>query len=90
MRVRALHSAISRGTEALVQAGRVPPSEYERMRAPAMAGTFPFPVKYGYAGVGRVEAGDPASAGQNGVRAASASMRVQFRRGRRAVRCPKA
>jgi threonine dehydrogenase-like Zn-dependent dehydrogenase len=55
VRVRALHSAISRGTEALVQAGRVPESEYERMRAPAMAGTFPFPVKYGYAMVGRVE-----------------------------------
>jgi hypothetical protein len=55
VRVRALHSAISRGTESLVQAGRVPESEYERMRAPAMAGTFPFPVKYGYAMVGRVE-----------------------------------
>jgi hypothetical protein len=57
LRIRALHSAISRGTEALVQAGRVPDSEYERMRAPAMAGAFPFPVKYGYAAVGRVEAG---------------------------------
>jgi NADPH:quinone reductase-like Zn-dependent oxidoreductase len=55
VRVRALHSAISRGTEALVQAGRVPESEYERMRAPAMAGAFPFPVKYGYAMVGRIE-----------------------------------
>lgn len=57
LRIRALYSAISRGTEALVQAGRVPESEYERMRAPAMAGTFPFPVKYGYAMVGRVAAG---------------------------------
>jgi hypothetical protein len=57
LRVRALHSAISRGTEALVQAGRVPVSEYERMRAPLMAGAFPFPVKYGYAMVGRVEGG---------------------------------
>jgi NADPH:quinone reductase-like Zn-dependent oxidoreductase len=55
VRVRALHSAISRGTESLVQAGRVPESEYERMRAPAMAGSFPFPVKYGYAMVGCVE-----------------------------------
>jgi threonine dehydrogenase-like Zn-dependent dehydrogenase len=27
------------------------------MRAPGMAGTFPFPVKYGYSVVGRVEAG---------------------------------
>jgi hypothetical protein len=55
--VRALYSAISRGTERLVFAGRVPPSEYERMRAPFMGGSFPFPVKYGYAIVGRVEQG---------------------------------
>jgi NADPH:quinone reductase-like Zn-dependent oxidoreductase len=57
VRVRALFGAISRGTERLVRDGRVPPSEFERMRAPFMAGTFPFPVKYGYATVGRVEAG---------------------------------
>lgn len=57
VRVRALHSAISRGTERLVFAGRVPPSEFDRMRAPFMAGAFPFPVKYGYAMVGRVERG---------------------------------
>jgi NADPH:quinone reductase-like Zn-dependent oxidoreductase len=55
--VRALFGAISRGTERLVQAGRVPASEYDRMRAPLMGGAFPFPVKYGYATVGRVEAG---------------------------------
>jgi threonine dehydrogenase-like Zn-dependent dehydrogenase len=55
--VRALHGAISRGTERLVLAGRVPPSEYARMRGPNMGGGFPFPVKYGYASVGRVEAG---------------------------------
>jgi len=55
VRVRALHGAISRGTERLVAFGRVPASEYERMRAPLMAGAFPFPVKYGYATVGRVE-----------------------------------
>jgi threonine dehydrogenase-like Zn-dependent dehydrogenase len=55
--VRALYSAISRGTERLVHAGRVPASEYARMRAPMMGGAFPFPVKYGYATVGRVEAG---------------------------------
>lgn len=54
VRVRALHSALSRGTEALVQSGAVPESEYERMRAPFMAGAFPFPVKYGYAMVGRI------------------------------------
>lgn len=57
VRVRALHGAISRGTESLVAAGRVPPSEYQRMRAPFMAGDFPFPVKYGYATVGIVELG---------------------------------
>src|SRR5260370_37837484 len=57
VQVRSLFGAISRGTERLVLAGRVPASEYERVRAPLMAGTFPFPVKYGYATVGRVEAG---------------------------------
>src|SRR5664279_1084741 len=57
VRIRTLHSGISRGTESLVLAGRVPPSEFERMRAPFMAGSFPFPVKYGYATVGRGEAG---------------------------------
>src|SRR5262249_23509108 len=55
--VHALFSAISRGTEALVFQGRVPPSEYRRMRAPFQAGEFPGPVKYGYANVGRVERG---------------------------------
>jgi hypothetical protein len=59
-RVCALHSAISRGTEHLVYSGQVPASEYDRMRAPFMGGTFPFPVKYGYAMVGQVESG-PAS-----------------------------
>lgn len=59
VRVRALHSALSRGTERLVSAGRVPESEYQRMRAPFMAGAFPFPVKYGYSAVGKVEAGPP-------------------------------
>lgn len=57
VQVRALHGGISRGTESLVLAGRVPPSEFERMRAPFMGGRFPFPVKYGYATVGRVETG---------------------------------
>jgi len=57
IRVRALYSAVSRGTERLVAAGRVPESEFERMRAPFMGGAFPFPVKYGYAMVGRVESG---------------------------------
>ena len=49
--------AISRGTEALVAAGRVPESEHERMRAPFQEGDFPFPVKYGYAVVGEIVEG---------------------------------
>jgi hypothetical protein len=57
VRIEALYGGISRGTERLVFTGRVPASEYARMRAPFMAGDFPFPVKYGYATVGRVVAG---------------------------------
>jgi hypothetical protein len=57
VRVRAIFGAISRGTERLVYQGRVPASEYGRMRAPFMAGSFPFPAKYGYATVGEVESG---------------------------------
>ena len=64
VRVRALFGAISRGTEALVLAGRVPESEFERMRAPFMAGHFPYPVKYGYATVGRIEGGTEALLGR--------------------------
>jgi NADPH:quinone reductase-like Zn-dependent oxidoreductase len=65
VRVRALFGAISRGTERLVFRGAVPPSEHQRMRAPLMSGTFPFPVKYGYAAVGRVEGGPPLLQGRN-------------------------
>ena len=64
VRVRTIYSAISRGTEALVAAGRVPESEYQRMRAPFMGGRFPFPVKHGYASVGVIEAGPEALLGQ--------------------------
>lgn len=56
-RVRTLWSAPSRGTERLVFEGRVSMLESERMRAPAQAGGFPFPVKYGYCAVGLVEDG---------------------------------
>ena len=56
-RVRTAWSGISRGTERLVSAGSVSPSEYERMRAPMQEGNFPFPVKYGYCAVGVVEEG---------------------------------
>jgi len=65
VRVKTLYSAISRGTESLVFGGRVPVSEFERMRAPFMAGDFSFPVKYGYAAVGRVESGERALQGKN-------------------------
>src|SRR6187551_948641 len=65
VRVRALFGALSKGTEALVLGGRVPASEFERMRAPFMAGDFPFPVKYGYAAVGRVESGEGALQDKN-------------------------
>lgn len=49
-----LKSGISRGTESLVFAGKVPQSEWQRMRCPHQVGTFPFPVSYGYALVGRI------------------------------------
>ena len=65
VRVRALYGAISRGTEALIAAGRVPAGEYQRMRGPFMAGNFPFPVKYGYSTVGVVEAGPDELVGRN-------------------------
>ena len=52
--VDTLYSGISRGTESTVFHGRVPPEEYQRMRAPFQAGDFPGPLKYGYASVGRV------------------------------------
>jgi hypothetical protein len=65
VRVLAVHGAISRGTEALISAGRVPAGEYSRMRAPFMDGNFPFPIKYGYATAGVVEAGPAEMVGRN-------------------------
>jgi NADPH:quinone reductase-like Zn-dependent oxidoreductase len=57
VRVRALVSGISRGTESLIFHGRVPASEWDRMRCPFQEGDFPFPVKYGYAMVGALDDG---------------------------------
>jgi NADPH:quinone reductase-like Zn-dependent oxidoreductase len=57
LRLRALATGISRGTESLVFAGRVPPSQYATMGAPLMEGAFPFPVKYGYSAVAADETG---------------------------------
>jgi threonine dehydrogenase-like Zn-dependent dehydrogenase len=55
--VRTIASGVSRGTEALVFNGSVPASQHQEMRAPLMAGAFPFPVKYGYSAVGRTQDG---------------------------------
>lgn len=63
-RVRTLWSGISRGTERLVFHGLQHPAHGERMRAPMQEGAFPFPVKYGYCAVGRVEDGPPALIGR--------------------------
>ncbi|MFC4052020.1 zinc-binding alcohol dehydrogenase [Actinomadura syzygii] len=57
--VRTLFSGVSRGTEALVFRGGVPPSQHAIMRAPFQDGGFPGPVKYGYLNVGEVEHGPP-------------------------------
>lgn len=65
VRVRARYGAVSRGTETLVFRGDVPPSEHARMRAPHQGGDFPFPIKYGYIGVGTVEAGPSALVGHD-------------------------
>jgi threonine dehydrogenase-like Zn-dependent dehydrogenase len=62
--VRTLYSGVSRGTEAIVFGGHVPPGEYARMRAPFQAGEFPGPVKYGYINVGVVIQGPPALTGR--------------------------
>ncbi|MBN9562579.1 MAG: zinc-binding alcohol dehydrogenase [Alphaproteobacteria bacterium] len=56
--VRTLATGVSRGTEALVFAGRVPASQHAAMRAPLMGGSFPFPVKYGYSAVGVLAGGE--------------------------------
>lgn len=57
VRVRTLHTAVSRGTETLVFAGRVPAEQRVQMRAPYQDGDLPGPVKYGYLNVGVVEDG---------------------------------
>jgi len=62
--VRTLVSGISRGTETLVFAGRVPADQREAMRAPFQDGDFPGPVKYGYLNVGKVREGPPGLRGR--------------------------
>ncbi|MGH2461023.1 MAG: zinc-dependent alcohol dehydrogenase [Chloroflexota bacterium] len=56
VRIRAIASAISHGTELLVYRGQVPAGL--ALDLPTLRGSFGFPIKYGYASVGRVlEAG---------------------------------
>lgn len=57
LRVRTVATAVSRGTETLVHTGNVPESIAHLMRAPQQLGDFPFPVSYGYLGVGVVDEG---------------------------------
>ena len=52
VRIRAIASAPSAGTEMLVYRGEVP--EGLALDLPTLAGSFSFPIKYGYAAVGRV------------------------------------
>lgn len=57
VRVRALASAVSRGSELLVYRGEVPDSVV--LDLSTLAGGYGFPIKFGYASVGRVEAVGP-------------------------------
>src|SRR5215208_1612553 len=57
VRVGALASGISAGTELLVYRGQVPPDL--PLDLETLAGSFRYPIKYGYASVGRVETAGP-------------------------------
>ena len=52
VRVQAIASAISHGTEMLVFRGQVPVGL--ALDLPTLRGSFAFPIKYGYASAGRV------------------------------------
>ncbi len=52
VRVRALASAVSAGTEMLVYRGQVPKDL--PLDLPTLVGSYGYPIKYGYAAVGRV------------------------------------
>jgi NADPH:quinone reductase-like Zn-dependent oxidoreductase len=62
--IRTHYSGLSRGTERLVFEGRLPKSEWARMRAPFQEGDFPGSVKYGYSAVGLAERGPAALIGR--------------------------
>lgn len=59
LRVRAICSGISAGTERLVLMGEVPEEARAQMALAAMRGSFALPIAYGYATVGVVEALGP-------------------------------
>ncbi|WP_128477468.1 zinc-dependent alcohol dehydrogenase [Halorussus pelagicus] len=59
VRVRTERSAVSPGTELLVYRGEVPTGMAADATIDALAGTFEYPLRYGYAAVGRVEAVGP-------------------------------
>jgi threonine dehydrogenase-like Zn-dependent dehydrogenase len=61
---RMIASGISRGTERLVLAGKVPENQWGAMRCPLQVGDFPFPVKYGYSAVAHVAEGPAALQGK--------------------------
>jgi len=52
VRVEAIASAVSPGTELLVYRGEVP--QYLPLDLPTLQGSYAFPIKYGYAAAGRV------------------------------------
>ncbi|MEK6303613.1 MAG: zinc-binding alcohol dehydrogenase [Acidobacteriota bacterium] len=54
VRVEALYSGISHGSEMMVYRGEVPPELALDSSLTTLQGSFSFPVKYGYASVGRV------------------------------------
>ncbi len=57
VRIRTICSAVSHGTEMLVYRGEAPAGL--TLDLPALRGSFRFPVKYGYASVGRVAEAGP-------------------------------
>ena len=56
--IKTSYSMVSTGTERIVSTGQVPPQLWQSMQVPNMAGSFAFPLKYGYSLVGKVIGGD--------------------------------
>lgn len=54
VRVSALYSAISHGTEMLIYRGEVPHGLSPDLTIPTIKGSFAYPIKYGYASVGHI------------------------------------